>query len=109
VTTVDYSRPAATALRLLARFGAAVTLSTTVAAATTSRRTVNAVFVDRVRHTLDTSGVEIGDWRVLLEAAAAPRETDRLVRGAEAFVVVRVEPIQPGATVVAWWAWARAG
>lgn len=105
----DYSRSAATALSLIERFGADVTVITTTGADATTTRTAKAVFVDRVRHLLGDSGVEIGDWRVLFPASSAPLLTDRITRGAESFVLVQIEPIQPGDTVVAYQAWARAG
>ncbi len=109
MSAFDYSRLALTAQYLIARFGVAVTLATTTALNTTATRAARAVFVDRVRHLLGDSGVEIGDWRVLFDADAAPLLTDRLTRGSESYVLVQVEPIQPAGTVLAWQAWARAG
>lgn len=105
----DYTSSAVTAAAMIGRFGGDVTLSTTTGFGTSAQRTVKAVFVDRVRHVLGDSAVEIGDWRVIMAADAAPLETERLIRGSEEFVLVRVEPIQPAGVVVAWYAWARAG
>ncbi len=107
----DYSRIRATADKLIARFGQAATLSSTdPATGAVTTRVAKAVNMGPVKHTLGDSGVSIGDDRLLLDHAAAPKPGDRVAYGAESRVIVDpVSPIQPGDTVLGFEIYARAG
>jgi hypothetical protein len=96
--------------RLLASSGTAITLTSTNATtgAVSSRQGVAAMDT-REKHVLADAGVVTGDWRLILNAAAAPTKNNRLTFGAQNFILTDVQPIYRGATPVAYWVWAREG
>jgi hypothetical protein len=105
---MSYAQTAARAAEVIERKGRAITLRTTNSmTGAQTNRDAYAVLEKVVRHTFGDSGVQVGDSQYLFRAEDAPAIGERLV---EVGLVIRhVEPIQPGDTVVAWYAWARAG
>lgn len=105
-----YSELADTALEMLTEFGQTWTLTTTTAEGVSSSRTAKGVEVKTVKHLLGDSGVQLGDRELLLDASANPMQGDRITDGTNSYVLIpKPEPIKPGATVLAWTAWGRAG
>lgn len=103
----NYAATAATATRLLARFGTTYTLTRTDGDGDESDLPAVAVIERQERHLLGESGVEIGDWRMIFAAGERPEIDDSLEIESAQHSIVRVEPIQPGGVPVAFYAWAR--
>lgn len=104
-----YPRLAATAQRLVTKFGQTWTITRTTGPGKTATRDAYGVQVGTIRHLLGDSGVDIGDTELLLEASANPVKAERISAGGQSFVIVQVEPIKPAAMVLAWRVWVRAG
>lgn len=105
-----YTSLAATATRLLAAYGQTWYLGA-------DERTVNGVRVKRSSNRLQTNvlgadfGAENGDIEFILEATAVPLYSERLTNeaGTENYIVMSIDPIQPGPTVLAWLVKVREG
>lgn len=104
-----YERMQATAERLLSRYGQDWAITRTTGPGMSVTRTARAVVESVVRYVVPGSGVDIGDKRMLIEADANPIKGERIEAGADRYVIVRVEPLQPAGVTLAWWAWARSG
>lgn len=107
----NYARTAATAGRLLGRFGQDATFTRTDPAdGSVSTSTARVVVASTVKHTLGDSGIAVGDDKLLVEAAAAPEPGDRVVYNGESRVIVDpVVAINPGGTRVLVECYARRG
>lgn len=106
----DYTKTAATAKRLLGRFGQLATFRRTDPDGATSSFTALAVVASTVKHTLADSGIAIGDDRLLVEAAATPQPGDRVEYSGQSRVIVDpVIAVSPGGTRVLVECYARAG
>lgn len=101
-----YARLAATALRLLTKYGTATTLTVTDATTLQERAGV-LVKYGIARHDLVQSGVMVGDIQFLMNAAALPVMGEIFTAGGLDYVVVYADPVQPGATTVAWVVYGR--
>ena len=107
-----YDRAAATALRMLSKYGKRVRVATTNMAGAVSAREGMAVMVGVVKHDLGDSGVSIGDHKLIVEAALAPIPGDRitdLVGSGARVIIDPVNPIKPADTVVGYECYARLG
>ena len=105
----DYSGLQSTATRLIARFGRAATL---VKLTTASGSAYDPGDPAEVEHAVticeigykqserDGTLVEQNDRRIMMDSAVAPTSQDRIVDGADEFVVVSVEATQPGPVAV---------
>lgn len=110
MTGFDYARMAATAARLLDRFGQVMTFSRTAPDGTVSTFTAVAVVASTVKHTLGDSGIQIGDDKLLVDAAVLPQQGDRVAyNGGSRVVVDPVTPLNPGGTRVLVECYARIG
>lgn len=105
-----YDNIAATATRIIAQYGAEVTVKRTTGAGAFTTRTAKAVFIEKVEKggsNFGDAGVQIGDWKLLVEHGAQLLESEIVEHGGRKYSVVYVEPIQPGGSSVADYAWVR--
>ncbi|MFG5778035.1 hypothetical protein ACFIQF_13255 [Comamonas sp. J-3] len=111
MTKFDYSRPAATATRLLDRFGQAGELSRTVEGGydpmtgpvqTTETAACTVALLEFDNSQIDGELVLIGDRRALIapDASFEPLAGDSLTVGGELLQVVRNRPVSPAGVVV---------
>ncbi|MBA8886158.1 hypothetical protein FHW12_000349 [Dokdonella fugitiva] len=110
--TAFYDRAAATALRMLTKYGKGVRVTSTNMAGAVTAREGKAVLVSVVKHDLGNSGISIGDHKLLVEASLAPKPGDRildLADGASRVIVDPVNPIKPADTLIAFECYARLG
>lgn len=110
--TFNYTKTAATALNLLTKFGADVTVTrvttgtydptTGANAVTTSTSTVKGVVLDYSAGQSMVSGsmLQAGDKRLLLEAAAAPDLNDTFTANSKTYAPVSIGEVNPAGTVV---------
>lgn len=115
----NYARMAATAARLITKFGRNWTLTTTTGPAESTSRTYPGVRIDQVTGLsgdsgnaafLGDSGVQLGDVVFLLHPSATPLQGDRISAGSESYVLaVAPNPIKPAGTVLLWQVWGRLG
>ena len=110
--TFNYAKTAATATRLLERFGQAVTLTrygdaaydpatgTTVPSETVYPAT--GAKLDYAQRDIDGTLIKVGDCRVYLapNLAVTPQTGDTITIGAEVWKVVTSRPLAPAGTVV---------
>lgn len=111
----DYDKSAATALRLLQKFGQAVTLrkqtagaydpATGAATVTTSDYSATGVFLDyklqNSGQALENSMVQVGDKKLLLspDVTSAP-DVDDLIIGQGTWRIVNIKAVNPSGTPV---------
>lgn len=116
----DYSRIAATGVRLITKFGQAWTLTTTTGPAVSTSRTYPGVQIDTVTGLsgdggngayFGDSGVQIGDVVLLLHPSSNPVQGDRIqdAAGNSYVLIVKPNPVKPAGTVLLWQVWGRAG
>jgi len=116
----NYARIAATAARLITKFGQAWTLTTTIGPADSSSRTYPGVQIDTVTGLsgdggngayFGDSGVQIGDVVLLLHPSANPVQGDRIqdASGTSYVLIVKPNPVKPAGTVLMWQVWGRQG
>lgn len=107
----DYARTAASASRLLGRFGQIATFTRTAPAdGSVSTFDARAVVASTVKHALGDSGIAVGDDKLLVESSAAPEPGDRVAYNGESRVIVDpVVAINPGGTRVLVECYARRG
>lgn len=110
----DYAKTAATALSLLTRFGADVTVTrvtngtydpaTGANAVSTSATTVKGVALDfgAGQTMVGGSMIQAGDKRLLLEAAATPDLNDRFTANGKTYAPVSIGEVNPAGTVALW-------
>lgn len=111
--TYDYAKTAATALRLLTRFGATVTVSRetagaydpvtgTNAAGTTQTWTPSGLRLDYSQREIDGTLIKAGDQRVYMSAVAGldPQTGDTVTLGADVWRVVTSRTLAPAGTAV---------
>ena len=116
--TFDYSRPRATAERLIAKFGQAATLRRTVSGGTPYDPTTDTVgypctivvqsYADAL---IDGTRIKRGDKKVMVSTKGLtiePTTSDALVIGGVSHELAMVKPMAPGGTVVLWEVQARA-
>lgn len=106
----NYAATAATALRLLQRFGASATLTRTTAGAydpatgtsteTTAVLTTTATVFDYDAKYIDGTLILVGDKRAYLAAAHEPKQGDKLTWGSDEYTVVRFKAIAPATVAV---------
>lgn len=104
-----YAELAAVAQELLAEFGAACTMTVTAPGGGTTVTTATAVRESLVRHAEPNSGVDIGDWKVLVTSSLSPVYGARFTFAGETQIIVHHEPIAPAGEVVAHYVWTRKG
>lgn len=110
MTSFDYARMAATARRLLDRFGQRVTITHTAPGGAVSTQAAIGFVASTVKHTLGDSNIAIGDDRLYLDAAATPEPGDRVAySGGSRVIVDPVVPLAPAGTRVLVECYARAG
>ena len=102
-----YDNAIASAANLIAKYGAVITLRRTATDNTVTEFPAIVVLTGRARHYIEGSGVEIGDWKMILDASVEPVEQDSFTLGGDRYIVQRAEPLQPGGVTVIWNAWAR--
>lgn len=101
------------AVPLIQEFGALVELMATGSTNTYTTRTAKVVFASvegKGSQNFGDNGVQFGDWYCLAEVAANPVKGEIIRVGGPSgarYVVVFVEPIQPGGVVLAYKLWAR--
>jgi hypothetical protein len=109
----DYSQSAATAARLIEKFGTSVIMSRTVpgaynpatgapGAGTTTTQTVKAAVLDFPQSYIDGTLIRAGDRRVLVSAVGttAPLAGDTFPWKSQALVVVKVKELGPAGVAV---------
>lgn len=105
-----YDRMRATADRMIAKYGRAVTITRTSPVGAVSTFTSKAVTLRTVKHALADSNISIGDNMLLLDATVTPQPGDRITDGVDSRVLVDpVIPIRPAETVLAFECYARLG
>lgn len=112
MTAYDYSKPEATAQRLIARFGRAGAIRRTADSGDAWNPTQSATDYDCTLVVTDYSLYErasglIGatDRKVLVSTdgvSISPTSADKLVIGSNVYEIKRVDPLEPGDTVVLW-------
>lgn len=123
MTAFDYSRPQATAERLIARFGKAGAIRRTVTdddnstpwdasddSETTTDYACTLVVLDYSLRERETTLIAADDRRVLISTdglTITPTAADLLVVNSTAREIVRLDPLEPGDTVVLWTAQVR--
>lgn len=110
--TFNYAKTAATAARLLARFGGPVTLTRiapgtydpttgTTAADTTTTSTGSGARFGYEQREIDGTKIRTGDQRAYLSTAVfQPRTDDRVAFSDGTFLVVTARVLKPGAVAV---------
>jgi|GEM_PF-2869674 len=107
----SYATIAATALRLIKRFGAPCTIGLTGLTA----RTVLGVRTKTVNHDLLDSKVQVGDYEYVIAAVdstgadSAPKEGERISVAGDDRVIMLVNVVKPGATTLIYYVYARIG
>lgn len=106
-----YSNLAATALRMLEKFGqdvvrmrptaAAYDTSTSAAAVTTASATFRAAVLDYGTDEVDGTLVKATDKRMIVEAAALPQAKDLFTIGGVQYSAIKCREINPAGTPVA--------
>lgn len=109
----DYANSAATALRLLTRFGRPVTVTRetpgaydpatgTDAAGTSQTWTPSGVKLEYTQREIDGTNIKAGDQRVYMSAAAGldPQPGDAVTLGAEVWRVVKSSTLAPAGVAV---------
>lgn len=117
----DYSRPRATADRLIAKFGQVGAIRRTVTTGgdpwnpgsgttETTNYPATLVMLDYEAREVDGSLIRATDKKVLVSAdvSVEPAESDQLVVGGTALEIVSVKPLSPAGTVVLYEVQARA-
>lgn len=113
MTAYDYSRPKASADRLIAKFGQAGTLRRSTSTGPAYNPTAGApadyactFVVDSFKaFEVDGTRVKASDLKVLLakgSLAIEPSVSDKLLIGGVAHTIVNVEPLAPGGVTVMW-------
>lgn len=106
----DHARIAATATRLLARFGQRVTLTRTAPSGAVSAIPATAVVADTVKHTLGDAGIAVGDDKLYVAPDVLPEPGDRIAyNGGTRVIVDPVVQINPAGTRLLVECYARAG
>lgn len=114
MSTFDYGRAAATASRLIKKFGVPVTIVATnispnpgeswkPGVANPLTQGGLAVFLNYDQTLVDGTLIRSGDQKVLLSAGEltfAPSFIGYLQRGSEKWNIVKIEPLNPGDTLV---------
>lgn len=111
--TFDYGKTAATAARLLARFGAPVTVTRVTpgaynpdtgsnAAGSTQTWSPSGVKLDYTQREIDGTSIKAGDQRVYMSAVAGldPQAGDSVTLGAETWRVVKSRTLAPAGVAV---------
>ena len=112
MTTFNYAKSAATALKLLTKFGRTVTRrnytvgtyspSTGANAVTYADTTWKGALLDfGAGKTLERGSlIQVGDKRLLLEAGAAPQLEDHMIVGSTEYAIISVGEVNPAGTSV---------
>lgn len=118
MTAFDYVRAAATAHRLITKFGRAITIRRTASSGTAWAPTLTptdhaatAAVLDYTARDIDGTLVKVGDRRVIISTSGVtiePATQDRLIIGGEEMAIVRVTKLSPAGTVVYYEAQCRA-
>ncbi len=110
MTGFNYARIAASAGRLLERFGQVMTFSRTAPDGAVSTFTAVAVVAATVKHALGDSGIAVGDDKLLVDATVKPEAGDRVAyNGGSRVIVDPVVTLNPAGTRVLVECYARAG
>ena len=108
----DYSKSAATADKILTKFGQDITItrrtagtyntSTGTATVTETTQTGTGAIFDWANRNIDGILIKTGDRRLLLSAVGltAPVVNDTVTVGTTVFTIVQVSPFSPAGTVV---------
>lgn len=106
----NYPRTAATADRLIDRFGGDIIITRTGAAGAVTAMPTRGVVVNTVTHVLGDSGISIGDDEIMLDRSVLPEPGDRISYNGQSRVVVDpVVPENPAGTLLYVTCYARAG
>lgn len=113
MTAFDYSKPAATAQRLLERFGRAVTLTRKTpgaydpatgapGAGTTATHAGTAALFDYQQKDIDGTHIRVGDQRAYIapDLAVTPQTGDTLTVGGDTWSVIASRPLAPAGVIV---------
>lgn len=115
MTAFDYARSRATAERLIARFGRAVTVrrkavsgateawNPSTGTVTTTDYPATAVITEYAAREIDGTLIRREDRRVQLSTEGlniTPTTADALIVGSDVLAIVNVAPLEPGGTVV---------
>ena len=110
--TFNYSKSAATALKLLTKFGRTVTRrnyttgtynpATGANAVTYADTTWKGALLDfGAGKTVERGGlIQVGDKQLLLEAGASPQLEDHILVGTDEYAIVSIGELNPAGTVV---------
>lgn len=119
MATYDYSKPAATALRMLAKYGTTVTLSRktgaktdpvtgAVTAGTDASVTTTGLLKPYPDRMIDGTRILQGDRELVLSNEQEPLPTDHPTIGGENWAIVGIETIKPdGATPIVYFVQVR--
>lgn len=108
----NYGPLAATATRLLTSFGQTATQIQTTrdgASTTSTGAAVEVQITEGERNSAALNGTPIPSRKYFVSAGVTPVKGARLTVGANTDVVIDADPIRPGATVMAWLVYVRAG
>lgn len=110
MTSFNYAATAATASRLLERFGAVATLkrvtqgaynaSTGAATASDTEIATVAVVFDYHQKYIDGTLIMAGDKQAYMDPGVAPLQGDKLAWQGVTYTIVAVKPLAPAGTVV---------
>lgn len=113
MTDFDYAKTAATAARLLLKFGRSVTITRTTpgtydpatgapGTGTTATHAGTAVLLNYAQRDIDGTHVRVGDQRAYIapDLAVTPQTGDTLTIGGEVWSVIASRPLAPAGTVV---------
>jgi hypothetical protein len=113
LTAFDYAKTAATAVRLLQRFGRSAMLNRTTlgaynpatgapAAGTMTPHACTAALFEYAQRDIDGTHIRVGDQRAYIapDIALTPQTGDTLTIGSDAWSVIASRPLSPAGVVV---------
>ncbi|MCZ2112271.1 MAG: hypothetical protein LC131_00255 [Anaerolineae bacterium] len=94
---------------VLKEFGTIFYASRTGSTGTVENLNFTGIQVDQVVEEMPNSGIQIGDWRMLLVSTIEPKKGDRIALNGGVHTIMKTQEIAPAKVVIGYWAWARIG
>ena len=103
-----YTRAAATAIRLIAKYGRSLTLKSEALSGasawsptvTSTSTTVIGVVVDYRQSDIDGTLILSGDKKIIISSSVVPTAAGRIADGSLEYSIIDVKEIKPGSTAV---------